>query len=394
MLMVQGLRKLFHTAEGNHAAVDTVSFEVEKGQFYTLLGPSGCGKTTTLRCLAGLEQPDSGEITIGDTLVFSSTRGVRVPANRRAIGMVFQSYAIWPHLSVFGNVAYPLRIKRVPKAEILRRVEAVLGLVGLTDLVDRPASLLSGGQQQRVALARALIAEPELLLLDEPLSNLDATLRHQMRSELKKMQNQLGVTTVYVTHDQQEAMSMSDRVAIMDRGKIVQSGPPDEIYRHPATEFVATFVGSTNLVRGELPTADLKRGVNHVSTELGVIKAYAAGARRLPSNRVSLSIRPELASLRDEASPDEGVNSLAGRVIHAAYLGDSIEYEVSVQGTHLRVKAPDLGRRPLGSEVTVCFPVEHCILVGEGQGEPVIEPDDSAADGRCAMEPRKLGAKD
>lgn len=394
MLVVQRLRKLFHTAEGDQAAVDTISFEVEKGQFYTLLGPSGCGKTTTLRCLAGLEQPDGGEITIGDTLVFSSSRGVRVPANRRAIGMVFQSYAIWPHLSVFGNVAYPLRIKKVSKAEISRRVDEILSLVGLADLVDRPASLLSGGQQQRVALARALIAAPELLLLDEPLSNLDATLRNQMRGELKKMQTQLGVTTVYVTHDQHEAMSMSDRVAIMDCGKIVQSGAPDQIYRHPATEFVATFVGSTNLVKGELLNADLKPGINQVSTGLGIIKAYAAAARHMPSKKVSLSIRPELASLSDKASPSENINALSGRITHAAYLGDSIEYEVSVRGTCLRVKAPALSRHPLGSEITVCFPVEHCILIGESRGEPITSESVSTGTEHSTPEPQKLGAKE
>ena len=288
--------------------------------------------------------------------------------------MVFQSYAIWPHLSVFGNVAYPLRIKKVPKSEVRRRVDAILDLVGLGALADRPASLLSGGQQQRVALARALIAEPELLLLDEPLSNLDATLRNQMRVELKKMQSQLGVTTVYVTHDQQEAMSMSDCVAIMNRGKIVQSGAPDLIYRRPATEFVATFVGSTNLVKGELTDPVVRAGVNRVETALGTIGAHADAAGRLPSRKVALSIRPELASLSDEASPSDNMNALPGQITHAVYLGDSIEYEVDVRGTPLRVKAPALSRRPLGSEVTVCFPVEHCVLIGQGHSDAADHP--------------------
>ncbi|MCS7235891.1 MAG: ABC transporter ATP-binding protein, partial [Armatimonadota bacterium] len=223
------LRKVYEFRGQRVQAVDGVTLEAPEGQILTLLGPSGCGKTTTLRCLAGLERPDDGEIRFGDRVVFSRARGLFVPPEHRHIGMVFQSYAIWPHMTVFENVAYPLRVRRASPAEIRQRVYAALELVGLAALADRPAPYLSGGQQQRVALARALVYEPEVLLLDEPLSNLDAKVREQVREELRSLQRQLRITTVYVTHDQVEALSLSDVVAVMRDGRVLEVGSPRDL---------------------------------------------------------------------------------------------------------------------------------------------------------------------
>ena len=237
---------------GSALAVDRVSLKVEAGEFLTLLGPSGCGKTTTLRMIAGLEQNTTGRITIGDAVVSDADRSIFVPAERRRLGMVFQSYAIWPHMTVFDNVAYPLRIRRRPAAEIKERVMGALGLVEMEKYAQRPAPALSGGQQQRVAIARALVFEPEVLLLDEPLSNLDARLRTQMGDEFRKLQKRLGITSLYVTHDQEEAMALSDRVVVMEGGKILQVGSPEEIYQRPGSRSVATFFGSPNLLDAEV----------------------------------------------------------------------------------------------------------------------------------------------
>src|SRR5687767_9366409 len=239
MLQVTELRKTFHTDRGGVRAVEDISFTVEEGRFFTLLGPSGCGKTTTLRCLAGLERPESGTIRLDDRVLSGDARFV--PTHARDIGMVFQSYAIWPHMSVFDNVAFPLEVAepRPGKPEIARAVAEALALVGLEGLEDRPAPQLSGGQQQRLALARALVRKPKLLLLDEPLSNLDAKLRERMRIELRQLQRRLGITTIYVTHDQGEALFLSHRIAVMHAGKIVQEGAPRDLYREPASGFVA-----------------------------------------------------------------------------------------------------------------------------------------------------------
>jgi len=233
MIRVENLHLRYCSEQGEVHAVRGLNLTVKKGEFYTLLGPSGCGKTTTLRCVAGLETPEKGEIIIGDEPVFSSEGGLNVPTYRRQIGMVFQSYAIWPHLSVFENVAFPLREKKVARSEIQERVLKALSLVQLSGLEKRPAPFLSGGQQQRLALARALVREPEVLLLDEPLSNLDAKLREETRLEIRGLVKRLGITTLYVTHDQVEALTMSDVVAVMNQGNIVQEGPPTEIYKSP-----------------------------------------------------------------------------------------------------------------------------------------------------------------
>src|SRR5438874_6525571 len=238
-LEVRNLVKIF----GKLTAVDDVSFKVEQGEVVTLLGPSGCGKTTTLRMVAGFEKPDAGEVEIAGRVVVATNRRINVPPERRDIGMVFQSYAIWPHMTVFENVAFPLSVRRANRQEIKRRVEETLELVGLANFSDRPAILLSGGQQQRVSLARALVYSPSILLLDEPLSNLDAKLRNQMRVELKSLQERVSVSVLFVTHDQIEAMSLSTKLAVMNQGKIEQLGTPQEVYEQPATPFVEDFIG-------------------------------------------------------------------------------------------------------------------------------------------------------
>src|SRR5690348_7015029 len=241
-------------------AVDAVDLAVEHGEFVTLLGPSGCGKTTTLRMVAGLEHNDTGSITIGGRLVSDAASGLFVPPDHRKLGMVFQSYAIWPHMTVFDNVAYPLSVRRVPKPEIATRVMVALKLVEMEAYAERPAPALSGGQQQRVAIARALVFEPEVLLLDEPLSNLDARLRATMGDEFRALQRRLGITTLYVTHDQEEAMALSDRVVVMQRGRIQQVGTPEAVYRRPASRDVAAFFGTPNLIEATVaasrPAAD------------------------------------------------------------------------------------------------------------------------------------------
>ncbi len=254
MLTVRGLTKIYaNRYDALAGGVRDIDFALPPGTFFTLLGPSGCGKTTTLRCVAGLERPDAGAITLGERVLYDSERKVAVPMNQRGIGMVFQSYAIWPHMTVFENIAFPLRVakdRRYPREEIRRLVDQALATVGLAGYGDRPATRLSGGQQQRVALARAIVHRPQLLLLDEPLSNLDASLREEMRAELRRLQQQIGITAIYVTHDQAEALAMSDLVAVMDHGRIVQFGEPRAIYFRPENEFVASFIGAANLLAG------------------------------------------------------------------------------------------------------------------------------------------------
>ena len=249
MLSVRSLYTEYANEHGAAVkAAQDVSFDVPEGKLFTLLGPSGCGKTTTLRSIAGLEKPTAGEIEVAGRFVYSSSKGIFVAPNKRNFGMVFQSYAIWPHMNVFQNVAFPLEVRRLPKKEIRDKVMRVLQAVALDELVDRDATKLSGGQQQRLALARALVMEPQLLLLDEPLSNLDAKLRDRMRSELKRLQRDLNLTTVYVTHDQSEALALSHEIAVMNEGRVVQVGTPRQIYEQPTERFVADFVGSVRCV--------------------------------------------------------------------------------------------------------------------------------------------------
>jgi len=335
MLTVTGLTKSFASPEGPLKVVDDVSFVVSEAQCHALLGPSGCGKTTTLRCIAGLEQADAGSIEIGGQTVSNPARGIFVPVHERSIGMVFQSYAIWPHFDVFVNVAYPLQVQRprLRTGEIEARVMEVLKLVGMDAMARRPATRLSGGQQQRVALARAIVRNPALLLLDEPLSNLDARLRDTMRKELSDLIARIGITALLVTHDQAEAFSMAHRLALMNHGRIVQEGTPREIYARPLSAFVAKFIGAANVVKGTVHARDgamAKVLVNGSGQEIAVATDLAAGTP------VEIVLRPEKLSL--QAAPAPG--SIEGRVASVTFQGSNIEYAIDIGGTVLRVTAP------------------------------------------------------
>ena len=357
MLRVTGLSKRFHSEQGVAvAAVNDVSFEVETGKLLTLLGPSGCGKTTTLRSIAGLEDPDDGEIQLGSHVVFSRARGVSLPSNRRRVGMVFQSYAIWPHMTVFQNVAYPLEGSGVSRKEVRERVARVLSLAGLEELMDRPAPFLSGGQQQRVALARALVAEPEVLLLDEPLSNLDAKLREQMRIELRAVQQRVGLTAVYVTHDQTEALAISDFIGVMHVGRLVEFGTPGEIYDRPRSRFAAEFIGAANVV----PLSDLcaEGGRLRARTPWGEIYFLSDGQ----TTPRSIVIRPEDFQL----VPDrEGENTWPALLSQVIFLGSIYECRLELNGTTLRAQFPRNVALSVGQRVCVHVDIRRCIPLEE-----------------------------
>src|SRR6266850_4521579 len=302
MLRVEGLTKIFDNSTDQIAGgIRDASFTLDPGTFFTLLGPSGCGKTTTLRCIAGLETPDAGVISVDGRPLFDAQARVNVPVEQRSVGMVFQSYAIWPHMTVAENVAFPFTVakgRRYTRAEIAEGVKRALTIVDLDGFQERPSTRLSGGQQQRVALARAVVHEPRLLLLDEPLSNLDAQLRDEMRSELKRLQSKIGITTVYVTHDQSEALALSDQIAVIDRGHITQIGSPQDIYFRPANPFVARFVGATNLLPGRVLAMSDGRGRVEV---LDGRQIQCMVLQKIDDPSVSVSIRPE--SIRLSAVP-------------------------------------------------------------------------------------------
>ena len=354
MVRVRDLLKRFPAAEREVTAADHVSLEVGKGKFFSLLGPSGCGKTTTLRCIAGLERPDEGNIEVEEVEVFSSDKNLFVPPHQRDIGMVFQSYAIWPHMSVFENVAFPLKIgQKRKRGEIVHQVEKALALVHLEGLNNRPATNLSGGQQQRLALARAVVREPKLLLLDEPLSNLDAKLREEMRGELKRVQQILGLTTIYVTHDQTEALSMSDIVAVMNEGKIIQVDEPTRLYENPANRFVAEFIGAANLISGTLTSAEPEGEVSVIETPYGRLLCPIREGTRIGAN-VFVSIKPE--DLQLSAHPAEGLSpGWVGKVDQVSFLGGLVDYRISFGGLslHARVHPSVCFRR--GDRVYLAF---------------------------------------
>lgn len=331
MLKIESLYTEYKNELGQPVkAAQDVCIDVPEGHFFTLLGPSGCGKTTTLRSIAGLERPNGGEIAVNDVVVFSARRGVFVPPNQRGFGMVFQSYAIWPHMNVFTNTAFPLQVgkKKYGRDEIDAKVMRVLKAVQLDHLRDREATKLSGGQQQRLALARALVMEPKLLLLDEPLSNLDAKLRELMRFELKRLQRELRITTVYVTHDQSEALALSHQVAVMNAGRIQQIGSPRDIYERPQTKFVADFVGNTNFVDGTVRAVKSEERQYVIDTEIGPLHAYSVETLR-PGQQVVMSLRPEDVRLSDRELP-AGDNVLRGVVDQKVFLGESLDWVVKV----------------------------------------------------------------
>jgi iron(III) transport system ATP-binding protein len=368
MIRVAGLEKAFDTERSRLAAVDGVSFEIPEGRIFTLLGPSGCGKTTTMRCVAGLEKPERGEIAIGDQAVFSSTRRVFVPPNKRSIGMVFQSYAIWPHMTVFDNVAFPLVVEKRPRAEIRERVAEVLRVVGLSGLEARSAPRLSGGQQQRVALARALVKRPRVLLLDEPLSNLDAKLREEMRFEIRQLQRQLGISTLYVTHDQGEALALSDLIAVMRAGKIEAVGKPQEIYNRPTNRFVANFVGLANFLDGRVvePGGGVLGLVDtalHGPIRCTIPAAFGAG------EAVTVSVRPEHIRLyREPPSPPAKENLLVGSVKAVSFMGEFNDCQITVGETTLRVRTDPFLRPRRGEQVHLHLDAESCVAVAREDG--------------------------
>jgi iron(III) transport system ATP-binding protein len=346
---------------GPVAAVGPVSFTVAQGQQLTLLGPSGCGKTTTLRAVAGLERPSRGAIRIGGETMYSSARGINIPAEKRGLSMVFQSYAIWPHMTVFENVAYGLRVRRKGRAEIEEKVRNALDLVQMGAYANRHASQLSGGQQQRVALARACAFSPSVLLFDEPLSNLDAKLRGDMRIELRELQHRLGVTSLYVTHDLEEALAMSDRIVVMRAGRIEQEGPPDEIYHYPRTEFVADFVGSSNLIRGRLRPDLAADGLIAVETDGGQVVHGVAHGRRSAAEAV-LSVRTVHLSLRAERPP-AARNVWPVTIRRAVFLGDLTELHVDWGGRALVVRSSGSGELAEGRSAFLSADPRQCVLL-------------------------------
>jgi iron(III) transport system ATP-binding protein len=352
MISIRQLQKSFEAQQGQVNALKGIDLEVSEGEFCVLLGPSGCGKTTTLRCVAGLERPDGGEIEISGRLVNSPRSRIFVPAEKRQIGMVFQSYAIWPHMNVFQNVAFPLTQgqKRVSKSSVAERVRAALKRVQLDGLEDRPATDLSGGQQQRVAMARAMVTDSKVLLMDEPLSNLDARLREQMRVELRKITKSIGVTTLYVTHDQAEALSLGDKVCVMNHGEILQIARPNEVYARPVNLFVAQFVGEMNFVKAEVIDS------GQVGCSLGKLPISIPNGVSKGAN-ITLAIRPEHVKVLPLTN--NSANHVSGKITSKNYLGDSALLEVEVNGTTLLAKLDGDTELSMGDSATVEFPTHR-----------------------------------
>ena len=362
------LRNIVKYYDGSPSpAVSNVSIDVREGEFLVLLGPSGCGKTTTLRLIAGLEDADEGEILFAETVVDAPRAHIFVPTERRNIGMVFQSYAIWPHMSVFENVAYPLRVRGESNSEIRARVMTVLDLVGLLDLAGRGSTQLSGGQQQRVALARSLIFNPRVLLLDEPLSNLDARLRIQMRQELKSLQRKIGLTMVLVTHDQAESMSLADRIIVMNKGSVEQEGSPEDIYERPRNRFVAEFVGSANFIEGTVE--DVRWGTNEVRVKIGGSTSWIAlpdaSIERRISDVVTCTIRPERLTLA-KSRPSNGADYWPGLIVGKQYFGDRREYEVELDfGPTIKVSSMSDSTFQMGDLVCVGWRPKDISLIDD-----------------------------
>ncbi len=354
---IQNLFKRFKKV----VAVNHIQLEVNKGEMLTLLGPSGCGKTTTLRCIAGLETPEEGDIVIDGKPMLS--QGFVQPS-KRGIGMVFQNYAVWPHMKVFNNVVYGLKIQRMSRQKIQEKGRQVLGLVGLDGLEDRYPAQLSGGQQQRVALARALVRNPKVLLLDEPLSNLDAKLREKMRFEIKSLVRRMGITSVYVTHDQAEAMVISDRIVVMDSGNVVQIGTAQEIYKKPANRFVADFIGTMNFISGEVVQVLQDTDSVYVRTEFSEkMLCKTPGITATTSGKkVYASIRPEDVEVFAEP-PQARENLFKGTIVHKAYLGNFMYFFVSVDGTMIRVQVPHHLPQEEGQELYLFLNPEKCMIL-------------------------------
>ena len=357
-IRIKGLTRDYRSDGKLIRALDNVDLIIPANRIFTLLGPSGCGKTTLLRCIVGLETPDSGEIAIGDEVVWSKERNIFVPPEKRGLGMVFQTYAIWPHMNVFDNVAYPLKCRKMPIDEIRERVARFLSFVRLEGFENRPATHLSGGQQQRVALARALVAEPKVILFDEPLSNLDTKLREETRKELHTFLSRLKITAVYVTHDRIEALSLSDRIAIMRAGRIVEEGDPKKIYFRSDSRFVADFIGRANLIPGKVASVNGKYAV--LDSEIGAIMAQ--NPREIPIGSKALAcVRPEFLMVTENA----GENTFRGKVETLLFIGETYEGEIRIGRTLLTALIPSTADAAEESEISVAFSPDHCSLLPE-----------------------------
>ena len=343
---------------GSTEAVSGISLDIGDGELFTLLGPSGCGKTTLLRLLGGFYYPDGGAIR------FDGRDMTNIPPYERRIGMVFQNYALWPHMTVFQNVAYGLTLRKQARAEIRERVEEGLRKVNLVGMEARYPGQLSGGQQQRVALARALVLNPDVLLLDEPLSNLDAKIRIQVRAEIRKLQKELGITTVYVTHDQEEALSLSDRIAVFNQGKLLQLGRPKELYERPASRFVADFIGTNNMIQGTVMVVSEEAHRLRATTTFGELQALRTGSLAA-GQACLLCIRPENAAVNGQANGNQNV--LTGKIVFSSYLGNTLRYDVELPGGQTfkaDIRDPwDHQELPLGSSVSLSFPIGSTLAI-------------------------------
>jgi len=358
-IRVSNLNKDYISEGKRITALADLDLTIPANRIFTLLGPSGCGKTTLLRSIVGLEMPDSGEITIGGEVVFSKEKGIFAPPEKRGLSMVFQTYAIWPHMNVFDNVAYPLQVRNESKEEIRRKVAKTLRFVQLEGFEDRPATKLSGGQQQRVALARALAPEPKVILFDEPLSNLDAKLREETRKELRSFLSELQITAVYVTHDRIEALSLSDDIAVMRAGRIVAIGTPKEIYFHSEERFVADFIGRANLIEGKVASVEADGAL--IDTAMGSIACRShVGAR--PGSAVTVCIRPEFITVLQGAS-GTGQNTFRGRVESLVFIGEAYEGEIKVLGTRLIARIEPTASFKEGDEIELHVDPAQCSVL-------------------------------
>ncbi len=357
-IRINDLVRTYYSEGKEIRALDHVDLTIPANRIFTLLGPSGCGKTTLLRCIVGLEVPDGGEIYIGDELVWSKEKNIFVPPERRGLGMVFQTYAIWPHMNVFDNVAYPLQTQKIAKEEIRKKVARVLDFVQLAGFEKRPATKLSGGQQQRVALARALVAEPKVILFDEPLSNLDAKLREATRKELYSFLTELQITAVYVTHDRIEALALSDLIAVMRAGKIVEIGEPKKIYFNSDSQFVADFIGRANLISGTVQELDGDHAL--FASEIGPIRALNNQNLTI-GQKAFLCVRPEFIRLGKEQK--EALNSYSGRVETLIFIGEAYEGEIRIGETALTTTVEPTADLREGDTISVSFDPDHCFLL-------------------------------
>jgi ABC-type Fe3+/spermidine/putrescine transport system ATPase subunit len=358
-IQLKDIVKRFGTLE----AVSHISLEIQDGELFTLLGPSGCGKTTILRLIGGFHKPDNGEIYFDDKAVTS------IPPYERSIGMVFQNYALWPHMTILDNISYGLKLKKFSRAEVADKVSHALKLVNLVGLENRYPGQLSGGQQQRVALARALVLNPDVLLLDEPLSNLDAKIRVQVRAEIRKLQKELAITTIYVTHDQEEALTLSDRIAVINLGKLQQIGTPRGLYERPENPFVADFIGINNLIPGDVQEVNKAEGWIKVETKVGPLICIS-DRQYQPGDRCMISVRPETASISQSEGSQKGFNLISGTVSFAYYMGNTIRYDVETNNGILfkaDIQNP-WGYQPfsIGERVYVSFPIKTTLGIPTG----------------------------